>query len=72
MNSVPESDQKLDRDLREVLGQVLSLRDGLHCYKHGCACTRDQLCAHHAAVYRHLDQARKCLHRAIDKIEIED
>ena len=66
MNSVPESDQKLDRDLREVLGQVLSLRDGLHCYKHGCACTRDQLCAHHAAIFAHIEEAEREIGLAID------
>jgi hypothetical protein len=69
--SIPESDKKLDDDLREILGKVVSLRDGLYARRAGCACDEQRLCAHHAAVYNHLSKARESLHRAMDQLESE-
>lgn len=69
--NIPESDKQLDEKLRAILGEVLAARDGLYQRRPGCQCDEKRLCAHHAAVYKHLDQVRVNLHRAIDQVESE-
>lgn len=71
MSNIPEADQKLDEELRAILAKVVSLRDGLYQRRAGCRCDEKRLCAHHAAVWNHLDQVRTNLHRAIDQVESE-
>ena len=69
MRNIPESDQKLSKELREILDRVLAMRDGLYTSRPGCACDDRRLCAHHAAVWNHLNKLRTNFHRAIDQVE---
>lgn len=69
MPGITESDQKLIADLRALLDQLTGLKRGLYTRRPGCSCDEKHLCALHAAVYNHLNQAADNLARAIGQAQ---
>ncbi len=71
MNSIPESDKKLIADLQDLVGKVENLKRGLYTRRAGCTCDEKHLCALHAAVWDHLDEASNNLARVIGQAQAE-
>jgi transcriptional regulator of aromatic amino acid metabolism len=71
MSAIPEADQKLSEELGSILDKLISLQDNLYQQRPGCRCDEKRLCAHHAAVYNHLYQARVIVRQALDQVESE-
>jgi hypothetical protein len=71
MSSIPSSDQKLISDLQALLDQIAGMKKALYTNRPGCACNELSLCALHAAVYNHLNEAGDDLARAISQAQSE-
>jgi uncharacterized membrane-anchored protein YhcB (DUF1043 family) len=71
MNTIPAADTKLIDELRGILDQLDKQRRDLYTRRPGCACVEDHLCAHHAAVWNHLQAASDDLARAIKQAQSE-
>lgn len=69
--TIPTADQKLIGDLHSMLDQLDQQRRKLYTRRAGCACQEDHLCAHHAAIWNHLQAASDELARAISYAQSE-
>ena len=65
MTGVSASDEKLISELRVMLDQLDKERRHLYTRRAGCTCNENHLCALHAAVWNHLEDASNDLARAI-------
>lgn len=77
MSDQTENDKKLVADLQAILDQVSRTRRGLIEKRfspkgNGCVCEGTALCAHHAGVYKQLEQAADSLALAIRAAEREE
>ena len=71
MTGVTESDHQLISKLQNVLDILDYERRKLYTRRAGCACTEEHLCAFHAAVWDHLNEASRDITRAIKQAESE-
>ena len=65
MSGVSASDTQLTGELQAMLDQLDRQRRNLYTRRPGCSCTENHLCALHAAVWNHLQDASDDLARAI-------